>query len=82
MLIVDSAFFSQKLNKSNRCPSGRIGNEVKIFSGPTTVMGSFIEYVTGLFLGRPIEMIILSQETCLFTFVFIDDGKVCSLFAV
>lgn len=33
-------------------PLGRIGNEVKIFSGPTTVMGSFIRIATGVISGK------------------------------
>lgn len=61
---------------------GRIGNGVRIFSGPTTVMGSFIRNATRVIsaLGRPDEVTILSQETCLSAWTLIDNGKVCSLF--
>jgi len=55
---------------------------VKIFSGPTTVKGSFIENATSIVLGRFYEMLKLSQETCLSASYYIDDGKVCSLFVM
>src|SRR5699024_10598135 len=46
---------NRRINKSNRCLKGRIGNEVKVFSGPTTVKGSFIWNTTGVNLGRLIK---------------------------
>jgi len=54
------------VTNTNRCLMRRIENEVKIFSGPTTVIGSRIRHTTGTRFWEGESRVALSQETCRF----------------